>query len=233
MTPVLAKAVLVLLGIAWYAIRYPYERRAKRNPVARTERGPREYLLMAISAAGFGLLPFFYICFGFPRSADYTFHPAQAWLGVLVALGSLVIFRLTHRALGHFWSVSLDVREQHALVTDGIYRYVRHPMYAAFWLWAIAQALLLPNWVAGFCCDDRFWRAVFRSPAARGAAYAQIVRRRLSQIHGANLSAGARNLLNGLICLPATFAWTWQLAHLAGPAKGRPPLRRSASLEFS
>ena len=57
MTPVLAKAVLVLLAIAWYVIRYPYERRARRNPVARTERGPREYLLMAISAAGFGLFP--------------------------------------------------------------------------------------------------------------------------------------------------------------------------------
>ncbi len=26
---------------------------------------------------------------------------------------------------------------------------VRHPMYTAFWLWAVAQALLLPNWVAG------------------------------------------------------------------------------------
>jgi protein-S-isoprenylcysteine O-methyltransferase Ste14 len=23
-------------------------------------------------------------------------------------------------------------------------------MYTAFWLWAAAQALLLPNWVAGF-----------------------------------------------------------------------------------
>ena len=23
-------------------------------------------------------------------------------------------------------------------------------MYSAFWLWAIAQALLLPNWIAGF-----------------------------------------------------------------------------------
>ncbi len=54
MTPFLAKAVLVLLSIAWYVIRYPHERRARRNPVARTERGPREYLLMAISAAGFG-----------------------------------------------------------------------------------------------------------------------------------------------------------------------------------
>ncbi|HVI78311.1 MAG TPA: protein-S-isoprenylcysteine O-methyltransferase [Candidatus Acidoferrum sp.] len=150
MTPSLAKAVFVVLAIGWYVIRYPYERRARRNPVRWSERGPREYLLMAISTTGFGLLPLLYICFDFPRSANYTFHPTQAWLGVLVALGSLIMFRLTHRALGHFWSVSLDVRERHALVTDGVYRYVRHPMYTAFWLWAIAQALLLPNWVAGF-----------------------------------------------------------------------------------
>jgi len=150
MTPLLAKAVLVVLAVGWYVIRYPYARRARRNPVARTVRGPLEYLLMAVSTVGFGLIPLLYICFNFPRSADYTFRPIQAWLGMLLAFGSLVMFRLTHKALGHFWSVSLDVRERHILVTNGIYRYVRHPMYTAFWLWAIAQALLLPNWVAGF-----------------------------------------------------------------------------------
>jgi len=41
------------------------------------------------------------------------------------------------------------VREQHSLVTTGVYAHVRHPMYAAFWLWALAQFLLLPNWIAG------------------------------------------------------------------------------------
>ena len=46
--------------------------------------------------------------------------------------------------------MTLEVRENHALITDGIYKYVRHPMYSAFWLWAIAQAFLLPNWIAGF-----------------------------------------------------------------------------------
>ena len=49
-----------------------------------------------------------------------------------------------------FWSVTLEVREQHRLISDGVYRHVRHPMYSAFWLWAVAQMLLLPNWVAGF-----------------------------------------------------------------------------------
>ena len=48
------------------------------------------------------------------------------------------------------WSVSLDLREDHKLVTTGIYEKVRHPMYSAFWLWAVAQPFLLSNWIAGF-----------------------------------------------------------------------------------
>jgi protein-S-isoprenylcysteine O-methyltransferase Ste14 len=34
-------------------------------------------------------------------------------------------------------------------VTYGVYRLIRHPMYASIWLWGIGQGLLLPNWVAG------------------------------------------------------------------------------------
>jgi protein-S-isoprenylcysteine O-methyltransferase Ste14 len=47
------------------------------------------------------------------------------------------------------WSVSLQLKEDHRLVTSGVYRHVRHPMYSAFWLLALSQALLLPNWIAG------------------------------------------------------------------------------------
>jgi protein-S-isoprenylcysteine O-methyltransferase Ste14 len=35
-------------------------------------------------------------------------------------------------------------------VTHGVYRWVRHPMYTAIFLFAIAQGLLLPNWFAGW-----------------------------------------------------------------------------------
>jgi protein-S-isoprenylcysteine O-methyltransferase Ste14 len=48
------------------------------------------------------------------------------------------------------WSASLVVRANHSLVDTGIYRSMRHPMYAAFWRCGIAQALLLHNWIAGF-----------------------------------------------------------------------------------
>jgi protein-S-isoprenylcysteine O-methyltransferase Ste14 len=70
-------------------------------------------------------------------------------LGVAVLIGALALFYRTHRDLGRAWSVTLEIREQHRLVTHGIYARLRHPMYAAFWLWALSQALLLPNWIAG------------------------------------------------------------------------------------
>jgi len=44
----------------------------------------------------------------------------------------------------------LKIRSEHTLVTSGVYRHIRHPMYAAHLLWAIAQALLLSNWLAGW-----------------------------------------------------------------------------------
>lgn len=149
MTPILAKSTFVMMAIGWYLIRFEHARRSRRTPVLRSARGPRETALLLISLAGLGILPIIYIATSVPRFAAYALWPAQAGLGVFFALGALIMFQLTHRALGRNWSVSLDVRDGHQLVTDGIYQKVRHPMYSAFWLWAIAQALLLPNWVAG------------------------------------------------------------------------------------
>jgi protein-S-isoprenylcysteine O-methyltransferase Ste14 len=149
MTPAIAKAIYVVLAVGWYAIRLPHELRARRTPVVRSARGVREIALLLFGFLCMGILPFAYVATGFPRFADYPFRPFQAWLGLFVTIVALAMFHLTHRSLGRNWSVSLDVRKDHRLITDGVYRYVRHPMYTAFWLWVVAQALLLPNWVAG------------------------------------------------------------------------------------
>jgi protein-S-isoprenylcysteine O-methyltransferase Ste14 len=150
MTPAIAKTVFVLLTVGWYIIRFRHDRRSRKTRVAQSARDWRENILLTVSLSGLGIVPYAYIATGMPARANYAFWPGQAWLGLLVAIASLAMFRATHRALGRNWSVSLELRESHTLVTDGIYRRIRHPMYTAFWLWALAQALLLPNWVAGF-----------------------------------------------------------------------------------
>ena len=51
--------------------------------------------------------------------------------------------------LGRYWSITLQIREQHKLIGSGPYALVRHPMYTSFLLMALGQAFLLQNWVAG------------------------------------------------------------------------------------
>ncbi|TCT07271.1 protein-S-isoprenylcysteine O-methyltransferase Ste14 [Tepidamorphus gemmatus] len=149
MTPTIAKIVWTVCVIAWYVIRYPYERKAKRTAVARSRRDWREVTLLTISLSGLGIIPGAYVATGFGRVGDYAFSASRAWAGVAVFALSLWLFRRTHKDLGRNWSVSLEVRDGHRLVTEGVYRHVRHPMYTAFFLWAVAQALLLQNWIAG------------------------------------------------------------------------------------
>ena len=61
----------------------------------------------------------------------------------------LWLFYRSHADLGTNWSITLAVREKHQLVTNGIYRRVRHPMYLALLVYSVGQALALPNWIVG------------------------------------------------------------------------------------
>jgi protein-S-isoprenylcysteine O-methyltransferase Ste14 len=137
-------------GIAgWYAIRWPHQRRSRKTPVASRLERMRDGVLLVISTTGLFIVPVIWVTSDAPRIADYPFQPALAWLGTAVFAAALWGFYRTHRDLGRFWSVTLEIRQTHKLITTGVYRHVRHPMYAAFLLWAVAQALLLPNWIAG------------------------------------------------------------------------------------
>lgn len=148
-TVFLAKAAWWTGIVAWYVIRWPHERRSRRTRIAARRERVRDGMLLAISFTGLFLVPVAWVLSGAPRFADYPPVPALAGLGAVVFAVALYGFWRTHRDLGRFWSVTLEIRETHQLVTTGVYRLVRHPMYAAFFLWAVAQALLLPNWIAG------------------------------------------------------------------------------------
>ena len=62
------------------------------------------------------------------------------WAGMLIE----VVIRVPSNG-----SPTLEIFEEHVLVTNGIHGKIRHPMYASQWLWGFAQILLLQNWIAG------------------------------------------------------------------------------------
>lgn len=139
-----------VLGIVgWYVIRYPFERRAKRVRVVSSRRSRSDIFGLACALFGLGILPGLYVATGFPRAADY---PAHAWaiaLGVVIYAAALWMFRRSHKELGRNWSITLEIRQQHELVSSGPYAFIRHPMYTSFLLMGLGQAFLLSNWLVG------------------------------------------------------------------------------------
>ena len=136
--------------IAWTIIRWPHRRVARKTKVVADKRSKGERVALGLCILGLVVVPIVHLATDLFSFADYSFQPWQGWIGAVVLVGFLVLFHLSHKHLGKNWSVTLEVREDHGLVDTGVYRFVRHPMYSSFWLWGVAQALLIPNWVAGF-----------------------------------------------------------------------------------
>jgi protein-S-isoprenylcysteine O-methyltransferase Ste14 len=140
-------AVIWFAGIVgWYIIRHPFERKAKKVGVSKSLFGRRESSILGFAFLGLFVIPALYALSGFPASLDRPFIPVITWLGLVALCAALWLFRRSHKDLGRNWSISLQLREQHALVKTGVYRFIRHPMYSSFFLLAVAQMLLLSNW---------------------------------------------------------------------------------------
>jgi protein-S-isoprenylcysteine O-methyltransferase Ste14 len=106
-------------------------------------------LVVLVGATQFGL-PLVLLFTPWINWANYTFPQAITWAGVPVLVIALWLFWRSHAELGNCWSVTLELNQDHRLITQGVYRFVRHPMYASFFLFAVSQGLLLHNWFAGW-----------------------------------------------------------------------------------
>jgi protein-S-isoprenylcysteine O-methyltransferase Ste14 len=109
----------------------------------------RERLYLFFIFVGFQLLPLFYVFSTWFAFFDYSL---PKWMGIPAALlyifGVWLFFR-SHADLGKYWSPGLEIKEDHQLITNGVFKWVRHPMYAAFVVIAVAQIFMLQNWIIG------------------------------------------------------------------------------------
>ncbi|APO73370.1 phospholipid methyltransferase protein [Rhizobium etli 8C-3] len=146
---VVGKILWVLGVVAWYVIRYPFERRAKRVRVVSHRRSSIEKIGLASALLGLAIVPGFYVATGMPQAADYPASALAVAVGAVLFAAAMWVFRRTHKELGRNWSITLEIRDQHQLISSGPYAFVRHPMYSSFLLMGLGQAFLLSNWFVG------------------------------------------------------------------------------------
>lgn len=130
-------------------VRKRFTARDRKKEFVSLKKSTGDIVLLLFDGIGM-ILPLVYVLSGILDFADYDLPNWLGWLGAFLFASAIYVLYRSHADLGKYWSPILAIQKGHKLITTGIYSYVRHPMYAAHLLWAVAQILMLHNWIAGY-----------------------------------------------------------------------------------
>ncbi len=111
-------------------------------------KGPDGPLLLLVAIPMF-ILPLIYVFTQKLDFANYHIPRGVGWLGAPTFAIAIWLLWRAHSDLGKNFTLTSETKEEQNLVTSGVYKKIRHPIYTAHLIWGIAQALLLQNWIAG------------------------------------------------------------------------------------
>ncbi len=143
---------LVMIGVLLLGIRIYYTNRWSRShdTVAVNTTG-RSTKFLAWSLGILGDLSIAIYIF-VPRWLEFAALPIPGvfrWSGVGLGFISIPLFLWAHHSLGKEFDYPGVIKEQQTLVTRGLYRWIRHPIYASYFIWTIAFLLISANWLVG------------------------------------------------------------------------------------
>jgi protein-S-isoprenylcysteine O-methyltransferase Ste14 len=141
----LVSRILVAVGWAWFTIAFVFRREQGRGPGARRERiSSVGILLQMLAFAAVWMIQR-------PLPAAGTrldaFEIARDVLAPVIGFGSVFLGLAAVRTLGKQWSYEARVIEGHELVTQGPYRFVRHPIYTAMLGKLLASNFAFGHWL--------------------------------------------------------------------------------------
>jgi protein-S-isoprenylcysteine O-methyltransferase Ste14 len=136
--------------VVYVATRGKFAAGTKSNESMDRRVGLQEKILLSVVISTSLLLPILYLLTPLFSFADYELPEWVHACGLVMMIGGLWLFWRSHADLGLNWSPTLETRKGHEIISHGVYRRIRHPMYSAIWLFSIAQGLLLNNWLAGW-----------------------------------------------------------------------------------
>ncbi|RMG65627.1 MAG: isoprenylcysteine carboxylmethyltransferase family protein [Bacteroidetes bacterium] len=134
----------LLLGTV---VRVIYTRRYRREQWQERRDTRTDRLLLALIGVAM-LLPLAAIFSDWLTFADYALPRWTLVPGGLLTIAFVWLLWRSHADLGDNWAKTLEIRQAHQLVSSGVYRRMRHPMYAAHLLWGLSLPFLIGNWLA-------------------------------------------------------------------------------------
>ena len=161
------RILLTVVAVIQIVISLPYWRKARAGSTIFRRR--EEGLFLTV------VLVLFYLAYGIGFVA-YLLNPTWLawsaveipvtvrWFGSIPLLlgGALMVWALHH--IGRNITISISTKQDHALVTTGPYRWVRHPIYTGGMVEAVGVCLLMANWFVAVSAG-LFWALIaYRTP---------------------------------------------------------------------
>ena len=161
-------------GERFGAYRSAIERQGWRHSVVRTTR----YLALIIFLVLYVINPPWFGVLLLP------FPEWLRWVGILLGLGSFILYAWAQTVLGKAWSPHLQMRQEHQMVTSGPYACIRHPIYSAYLVFMTGIALITASWLFFGLLAVSIMVVALRIPREElmlievfGAKYAEYMRR--------------------------------------------------------
>jgi len=131
--------------VNWWRVK-PAEETTWRSPQSRWTIAWILILLFIIARSS--LLPFFpsLNCPPYCQQDLFTpsFHlPFLQPIGVVVTIVGLIIAIIARKTLADNWSSNIELKKNHKLITTGIYKYARHPIYTGISVMGFGAILTL------------------------------------------------------------------------------------------
>ena len=140
----------VIIGFfAIIALAVPFRLRSQSTgePLDRTQEGiPMMIALRLGGLAAWGGVIAFMINPAAMAWGSVPLPAAVRWAGVALVALTAPLLLWTLRSLGPNLTDTVVTRQAHTLVTEGPYRWVRHPFYDCMALFVMATALMMASW---------------------------------------------------------------------------------------
>lgn len=136
----------VLFAVVWGGIEILQQIKQRQQSQGQTnyDKGSLMLLYGAI-AVGYGIG----IALAFTSHGRVRWgRPYLAIFGLLVIFAGVYIRFIAMQALGRHFSYAVSIREQHELIEQGLYRYIRHPSYLGVLLISLGIGLAFANWIS-------------------------------------------------------------------------------------
>jgi protein-S-isoprenylcysteine O-methyltransferase Ste14 len=95
-------------------------------------------------------IPFFYYLWTPLMAFPAGIAGLLAVPGLIIYIAGVVFVLWARRTLGKYWGLStsqqVKLLDDHQLIQDGPYAFVRHPMYSGWWAAMLGLTLLYPVW---------------------------------------------------------------------------------------